>query len=236
MAGSTRKSGSKKGRSGASPEDSTVPATRQTGPETATGLQMAFEAGDQEVPRGDERGAPNPPDEVDPDGKPQGLQAESALFVSNGSVPHDVVATPTGPQPVGAVAGSAEDAQKMIDQRVEDHERYVRRTQPTDRFLDKATVGRLGKPELRAIGIQRGYDMPEAGTRSIRTAFLTQQADDENLKGGSMGNKNEGSQQARGAKGGSNADLDRTTRATAPKGQGTKGGRKTGSTRKGGRK
>jgi hypothetical protein len=184
MARSTRKSGRKTGRSGANPQSGsdTVPATRQTSVASATGQQIAWENKEIEVPKGKERGSQlkveggEPKPTLEGGDKPRGLQAESALFVSNGQVPHDMVPSPTGLQPVAAVAATPEDAKKRIDQRVEEHEKYINRTQQDrDRILDEATVGRLGKTELRAIALQRGYDVPEAGTRAIRANFIRAQ-------------------------------------------------------------
>lgn len=224
MAGSTRKGGGQKngkGRSGANPTSGseTVPATRQTSVASATGQQIAWENGETEVPKGDERGSQleieggDPTPTIEGGDKPRGLQAEPALFVSNGQVPHDMVPSPTGLQPVAAVAGTPEEAKEKIDQRVDEHQKYVSRTQEKDRVLDEATVGRLGKAELRAIALQRGYDVPEAGTRAIRANFLRAQSE----AGSSKGPKG-----SKGRQGASDKSMERSTRKSAPKGGGRK--------------
>lgn len=220
MAGSTRKGGGQKngkGRSGANPTSGseTVPATRQTSVASATGQQIAWENGETEVPKGDERGSQleieggDPTPTIEGGDKPRGLQAEPALFVSNGQVPHDMVPSSSGLQPVAAVAATPEEAKEKIDQRVEEHQRYVSRTQDKDRVLDEATVGRLSKTELRAIGLQRGYDMPDAGTRAIRASFLSEQT-----------RSSQGPKGSKGRQGASNKSMERTTKAAAPKGRG----------------
>lgn len=221
MAGSARKGGSTKGRSGANPASGseTVPTTRQTGPETATGQQIAWDNGEQEVPKGDERGSQleieggEPTPTIEGGDKPRGLQAEPALFVSNGQVAHDMVPSPTGLQPIAAVAATPEEAKKKIDERVEQHQQYINRTQNKDKVLDEATVGRLGKAELRAIALQRGYDVPEAGTRAIRANFLRAQGEAES---------SQGARGSKGKQGPSNKSMERTTRKAAPKGKGRK--------------
>jgi hypothetical protein len=245
MAGKGAKSQSR-GRSSsadASPENTGVPPTRSTGPETATGQQIKWAAGEVEVPKGAERGSQveiaggDPKPTIEGGDEPRGLQAEDALFTSNGQVASDMEASPTGLQPIGANSATPEEAQKKIDQRKADHQAYIERSPKLER-LDEPTIGRLGKTELRAIGLQRGYDMPETGTRAMRAGFIAAQDKDDRIGGsvlkGQGGSK--GSQQAPGAKDGGNASLDRATRAAAPKGQGSKGGRKAGSARKGGRK
>lgn len=170
----------------AGPKVTGVPKTRSAGPETATGQQIAWKSGAQEVPSGDDRGSKvetvggDPTPTLEGGDAPRGLQAEDALFVSNGQVASDMVPTPTGLQPIGSVAASPEEAQTMIDKRKEDHLAYVAGTAKLDE-LDEPTINRLGKTELRAIGLQRGYKMPDSGTRAMRAAFLAEQGKDERV-------------------------------------------------------
>jgi hypothetical protein len=184
MAGRTRSSA--KSARNAGPKDSTVPATRAAGDATATGMQIQHESGKQNIPKGKEAGSQVPivggdptPDAEGPQ-KPRGLQAEPALFSSNGSIPHDMTASASGLVPMAMVAGDQKEAEKRIDQRVEDHKRYVNR-QPRHRRLDDATVGRLSHAELRAIGEARGYELPQGGNRTTRAAFLRAQDADKGL-------------------------------------------------------
>lgn len=164
----------------------TVPPTRALGNETATGTQIAFERGEKEIPQGAERGSQveieggDPtPDQEGPQ-KPRGLQAEPALFVSNGQISSTDVPSPSGLQPIGAVATSPEHAKELQEKRKADHEAFVRRS-PKQERLEEAHVNTLGRAELKALGEQRGYDMPDAGTRATRAAFLAGQDADETL-------------------------------------------------------
>lgn len=228
----------------ASPQEgsTTVPPTRAVGSETATGLQIAHERGEQTVPKGAERGSQveieggDPTPDAEGPQKPRGLQAEPALFVSNGSVSSTDVASPSGLQPIGAVASTVEEGRKLVETKKADHAAFVNRSVRAE-ALDEVQVNTLGRAELRALGEQRGYDMPDAGTRATRAAFLAGQDADTSLGGGKVGktgkgapvsdaNKSSrGSQQARGAKR-SKASLAKATKQAAPKGQaGRKGGR-----------
>lgn len=223
MAGKDAKSQSKSSSADASPKDTGVPPTRARGPETATGQQIAWASGEQDVPKGAERGSQveieggDPTPTLEGGDKPRGLQAEDALFSSNGQVASDMEASPTGLQPIGANSASPEEAKKKIEARRTEHEAYVNRTPKVER-LDDATINRLGRAELAAIGKQRGYTIPDAGTRATRAAFAAGQDGDSKL-GGSVAKDsgNKGSQQAPGAKS-TKASLTKATKATAPKG------------------
>lgn len=233
----------------ASPEKTGVPPTRAQGPETATGQQIKWAAGEQDVPKGAERGSQveieggEPTPTLEGGDEPRGLQAEDALFSSNGQIASDMEASPTGLQPIGAASASPEEAREKMERRKADHKAYIERS-PRLENLDEPTIGRLGKTELRAIGLQRGYEMPETGTRAMRASFIAAQDKDDRIGGsvpkGSRSNGGQrGSQQARGAADGGNEALGRATRATAPSGRASgrkaAGGRK-GAARKGGRK
>lgn len=144
------------------------------------------EAGLEEIPQGEDRGSTLDAGQADvkPDSEgpqePTGLQAEPAQFTNTGSVIANMVASPTGPVPVSLVAGSPEDAARILEERREQVEQEKEARNPDRRFSEDE-VNMLDGGELRAIGARRGYDMPGAGTRSARAAFLRQQAKDENL-------------------------------------------------------
>lgn len=161
-----------------------VPPTRSTGPESATGAALA--AATHEIPKGDDRGskvaiAGDPaPDETR---KAQGAQLVPARFTSNGQLPHNTVASPSGSVPVGLVASSPEDAQKRVDEANKAHDDAVAARKKIRR-LDPGTINRLTGAELRAIGEQRGYVMSAyAGTRTMRTLFTEAQNKDPNIEG-----------------------------------------------------
>lgn len=172
----------------ASPEKTGVPPTRARGPETATGQQIAWKSGEQTIPKGDERGSQTeieggePTPTIEGGDKPRGLQAEEALFVSNGQIASDMTATPTGLQPIGGQSASPEEAREKIETRKQEHLAYVECTPKVEK-LDEATVSRLGRAEVAAIGKQRGYKIPDAGTRATRAAFLAEQGADTKLGG-----------------------------------------------------
>lgn len=100
--------------------------------------------------------------------KPVGLQAVPAAWGPNGSIPAGMVASPSGHQPVGAVGATVEALEAT----------YGRQPVGDLNALDERTVNGLSGPELRAIGAQRGYTMPDSGSRSARRAFLDAQAAD----------------------------------------------------------
>jgi hypothetical protein len=170
--------------------EANVPPTTQSGPLSATGQAVRQALGQEEVPKGKERGAPQSqgqkdakPDLIGKGGKPTGLQKEKAIFSSNGEIPSDMVASPSGLVPMHTAAGGDEDKmQQMVEDRRDEHERYVeRRSVMRTKRLSNATIDRLGHAELRAIGEQRGYTLPVAGARSTRAAFARAQEGDKEL-------------------------------------------------------
>lgn len=161
-----------------------VPPTRATGPESATGA--AIEAQTHEIPQGDDRGSKvEIVGDIKPDSagrEPQGAQAQPARFTSNGQLPHDFVPSPTGSVPVGAVATSPEDAKRRVQEAQKAHDEFVQRRTQLNKRLDSATINRLTGAELRAIGEQRGYSMPNnVGTRAMRVRFQAEQDKDSNI-------------------------------------------------------
>src|SRR6267378_1358625 len=99
--GSTRSSSAKSKGASSDASSKSVPETRQTADSTATGMQIQHESGDQHIPSGKEAGSQVPivggepqPDAIGKGNKPKGLQAEPALFVSNGSISSTDIPTP----------------------------------------------------------------------------------------------------------------------------------------------
>src|SRR5947208_727789 len=79
--------------------EANVPPTTQAGVFSATGQAVRHALGQDERRKGKDRGAPEPKDAVKPAAdapKPQGLQKEPAIFTSNGEVPLNMQASPTG--------------------------------------------------------------------------------------------------------------------------------------------
>lgn len=194
-----------------------VPPTRATGAESATGTALA----DHEIPQGDDRGSKleiaggDPASDWDiAQGKGDaviGAQAEMARFTSNGQLPHNTVPTPSGAVPVGATALSQEDADQAIRDVNDAHDAYVNRGTER-RKLSKETVQRLSIPDIKAIGEQRGYDIPEfGGTRVLRQAFLDAQDEDDQIKEQPKSSKTKGA----GASGEAGALSDKAKAASA---------------------
>lgn len=166
---------------------STVPPTRARGAETATGAALRQQAeGDESIPKGKERGSQTPidnppkPDAEAAGQKPVGLQAQPARFTSNGSLEEGMVPSASGPVPMGAVTTSAEDAKRRLAEVDKAHKDFLASRHPRRR-IPEGELRRLGRPEVRAIGTQRGYDIPDAGTRATTAAFLAAQEKDKTL-------------------------------------------------------
>lgn len=179
---SRRKAASKKAAEGSAQ----VPDTRATGLESATGRAI-HEAERDDIPTGADRGSSTPVVgniQADLDNpKPDGAQTEPARFTSNGQLPHNMIPTSSGPVPAGG-ARSTEDMAELIDAVNEEHDATygTGRTGASNKRLSEATVGRLGRAELIAIGQTRGYTMDiNAGTRKARNDFLKGQDEDKNL-------------------------------------------------------
>lgn len=183
MAG--KKATSKRGAKKAS-NSAQVPETRATGLESATGRAI-HEAERTDIPTGEDRGSTTPivgKIQADLDSpKPDGAQTEPARFTTNGSLPHNMIPTPSGPMPAGG-ARSAEDMSELVDAVNDEHDATygAGRTGTGNKKLSEATVGRLGRAELIAIGQTRGYPMDiNSGTRKARNDFLKGQDDDKNI-------------------------------------------------------
>lgn len=116
--------------------------------------------------------------------QPVGAQAQPAHYTVNGTIDPMMVATPGGPQPVGALAGTVSAAQGRVDETAEAFKMQNRGFRGYE-ALDDAQIERLNGAELRAIAYDRGYDVPEGGNRTVRMRFRAEQADDSRLSGDS---------------------------------------------------
>lgn len=186
-----KKAGSRAGKKGAakaSSEKPQVPPTRMTGAtSSATGQAIRDAAGEEEIPQGEDRGSKVPikdapePDMLGGTNKLSEAQAAPARFVSNGSVDASMLPSPSGPVPASAAGITAEDAEKQLEQRQQEHDAFVTRRSGKERLSD-ARIDTIGRAELYAISRQRGYDIPEAGTRATREAFRKAQEKDDSLE------------------------------------------------------
>lgn len=172
--------------------EANVPPTRATGAESATGTAIA-EARRDDVPQGEDRGSKvaieggePQPDYLD-DGTTNKNPEEPAVFSSNGQILPGTAPSPSGPVSVsatganalgGAEAGvKAPDSPSIQAQKDFNAQRAAAQEESKADVLDEQTISRLSKTDLRAIGHQRGYDMPDTGgTRTMRAAFLAGQS------------------------------------------------------------
>jgi hypothetical protein len=148
---------------------------------------MRQNLGEAERVKGKERGSTVPIAGGVPKGdwqspKAVGAQKEPAKWATNGSVPVNSIPSPSGPVPVGAVAMTAEEGEKVVEA-YEEGARGAFASAATTR-LSEEQVARMSGAELRAVAHQRGYDLELAGTRVTRTRFLKLQekAEDEELE------------------------------------------------------
>jgi hypothetical protein len=179
----------KGGKKGKNAPDAIDAGRAQTGTGTATGQEARRRAGDEEVPKGKERGStvksstPVPKADYLGEGQaPIGRQKEEAIFVANGQIDPSFVASPSGPIPVSAVTSTPEEAEKRIEQQkksiAESNKPFTR-----GRRLSDEEISRMNGAELRAVAHDRGYDVsPNAGTRGTRAAFADAQKKDKNLE------------------------------------------------------
>lgn len=156
---------------------------------SASAQAQRQDAGLEEIPEGEERGSTLDAGQGDvvADGSgnetqsPTGLQAEAAQFTTNGSVLGNMVASPTGPVPVSMVAGSPEEAQKVLEDRKAAIERENEGRNPDRRFSEEE-VNLMDGGTLRAIAARRGYNLPGAGTRGARREFIRLQEGDKTFQ------------------------------------------------------
>lgn len=117
--------------------------------------------------------------------EPIGLQASKAHFATNGSVPARMVASPSGPIPVSAVAsspGAAEDKLKQQQKR----ELEAAEARATYSEIPEDKIRGMSGAEARAIMHDRGYmsanDSLNLSNRAARRALIQKQGEDENLE------------------------------------------------------
>ncbi len=166
-----------------------LPAVREdilnrapSGDSTATGREKAFLSGAQDEARGEEEGSileviggPEFGDFAPVDSmEPFGAQAAPANWATNGSLPVNQVASPSGPVPVSSLGLSPEDSlKKLTEQR--DAQRPGGRITSKYQPLSRNQVERMSGSELRAVAHDRGYEMSATGNRSTRRSFLDKQ-------------------------------------------------------------
>lgn len=98
--------------------------------------------------------------------KPSGTQKEEAEFAKDGgSVPAGFVPSGGGPVPLGSLP--AAEQERALQLRRQDGRR------PDDKELGEKDLEGMSAPDLKALGVSRGYKMPDAGGRkAMQRAFL----------------------------------------------------------------
>jgi hypothetical protein len=138
--------------------------------EDASGAEEARLKGTEDRPApegGPEKGDFAPVDYPEP----SGAQAEPANFTFGGTIPSNMVSSTNGFVPVSAVSDPEEALERTLasTRRIRD-----------DRKLSEEELEAMDGPSVRAIGVQRGYEMPDlAGGGVTRRRFLAQQEKDE---------------------------------------------------------
>lgn len=113
----------------------------------------------------------------DTENKPIGAQAQPSAFTSNGSLPVNMVPSPSGLVPASTVAGSLEDASKAVEKANKERDDLILRSGA--KKLSRAQIEAMSAADLRAVAHDRGYDIGEyAGSRRTRARFLEAQQKD----------------------------------------------------------
>lgn len=159
---------------------------------TAVGVERARQQaeadGEDPAPTGDDRGSKipiaggEPQPDYPPHEAPQavGAQAEPAAFTTNGTLPVNHVASPTGLVPVSAVTTDQKQATKLVQDNLDRHEKEMLRSGYEK--LSRAKIESMSAGDLRAVASDRGYDIGEyAGHRATRMRFIAAQQQDEGL-------------------------------------------------------
>lgn len=156
-----------------------LPKGAAGGSGTATGTERINDT--KGIPTGKDAGSTreiaggNPvPDDQLKGTKPKGLQAEPAVWALNGSLEPNTVSSPSGP----VVAQGA--TQEEVDKKLSDHRENVKaQIRPSHRKLTEEHLSRMTRAEVSAVARDRGYQIPDAGHRVSRAAFLRAQDEDE---------------------------------------------------------
>lgn len=110
---------------------------------------------------------------------PRGAQAQPSNLTTNGSLPVNMVASPSGLVPVSAVTSDPHEAARLVKANLDMTEKAVLKS-GADK-LSRSKIESMTAGDLRAVAHDRGYDIGEGGgTRTVRRKFIAlQQADDD---------------------------------------------------------
>lgn len=114
--------------------------------------------------------------------EPTGAQAQPAIVSTNGTIPVNHVASPTGLVPVSAVEADPEAAAKRAQDHLTTADKQAIRA--GYQKLSRNKVESMSPGELRAVASDRGYDIGDyAGSRATRKRFLDAQSKDSAFEG-----------------------------------------------------
>ena len=148
------------------------------GSNTVTGQERARVLGESSVPTGEDRGSKNKiAGEIRPDfyagpsskHKPQGAQAKSANLAVNGTIPVGTAPSPSGPVPADVQYTSAVGPKFQTKP-------VTGRQLDTSKPVPDSLIDQMDGVTLRAVGHDRGYQIPMAGTRTVRQLFRQAEA------------------------------------------------------------
>lgn len=132
-----------------------------------------------EIPGGSEieiAGGEPQPDAAGPTA-PQGAQAAPAILATNGTIPVNHVASPSGLVPVSAVVADATQGAKLVQEGLDSQEKHLLGS-GADK-LSRAKIESMSAAELRAVASDRGYDIGGiVGSRTTRRRFIAAQNND----------------------------------------------------------
>lgn len=153
---------------------------------TAIGVIRKYDLEEAEIPQGEDRGSKLPIAGEFKEGdawegaEPQGAQAQPAIITTNGTVPVNMIGTPSGPVPISAVESDPVRGAELIQERLDADEKEILRTGYAR--LSRAKIASMSANELRAVASDRGYDIGQAGNRLSRQRFIKAQQDDKNFE------------------------------------------------------
>jgi hypothetical protein len=178
-------------------------AGRNTASGQARDAYLAEDQGDErpDTPEGSEIpivGGEPQPDHPGEGAKPNiGAQNAPANLASNGSLPVNHVASPTGLIPVSAVTSDPHQGARLVQENLDETEKHLLRSGKPR--LSRAKIESMSAHDLRAVAYDRGYDIGEyAGARTTRTRFLQAQHDDEGVTTDDQGGEIAGGAQDEG--------------------------------------
>lgn len=122
-----------------------------------------------------------PPNMLDSEGENSEAQSTPALFTSNGSLPYQHVASPSGPVPANTIADPR--ARKQAIEMTQAAADPAKRRPRGHLRVTTDQLARMSRAEVNAVASDRGYDVPERlGRKALNERFLREQDADESVR------------------------------------------------------